>query len=324
MRQRKQNINWHAAMVAALRIDLRAYEGHLEYLPEFPLGKSKDSLKSDLLIIKRTDRIVIENPVAERFLSYNLIEYKSPADYFSVDDFYKLTAYGCLFKTSVRKVDGIPAGQITLTMICTRYPKSALKKLFAQGITVRMRKSGIYDVSGALFQMQIIVSRQIHAEDALWLKCLDNEIRDRNLFEKLESEYRKHGKEELYMTPMNAIIRSNYRREGNQAMWCEALYELFADELEEKYVAGQAQGRSEGIIEGKLEGKIEGRTETILEILSDKDDYTDSVKEVVTKEGDIETLKSWLRIAVRAESVAQFMQQIAAGGRNFQFHMERR
>ncbi len=111
-------------------------------------------------------------------------------------------------------------------------------------------------------------------------------------------------------------------------MWCEALYELFADELEEKYAAGQAQGRSEGIVEGRAEGKaegeIEGRTETILEILSGKDDYTDSVREVVTKEGDIETLKSWLMIAVRAESAAQFMQQIAAGGRNFQFHMERR
>ena len=42
---------------------------------------------------------------------------------------------------------------------------------------------------------------------------------------------------------------------------CDALRELFAEELEEEYQAGESEGRREGRQEGRQEGRREGRLE---------------------------------------------------------------
>ncbi|HJD45882.1 MAG TPA: hypothetical protein H9909_03485 [Candidatus Mediterraneibacter norfolkensis] len=42
---------------------------------------------------------------------------------------------------------------------------------------------------------------------------------------------------------------------------CDALRELFAEELEEKYQAGESKGRQEVRREGRQEGRREGRQE---------------------------------------------------------------
>ena len=42
---------------------------------------------------------------------------------------------------------------------------------------------------------------------------------------------------------------------------CDALRELFAEELEEEYQAGESEGRREGRQEGRREGRLEGRVE---------------------------------------------------------------
>lgn len=42
---------------------------------------------------------------------------------------------------------------------------------------------------------------------------------------------------------------------------CDALRELFAEELEEKYQAGESEGRREGLMKGRQEGRREGRQE---------------------------------------------------------------
>lgn len=42
---------------------------------------------------------------------------------------------------------------------------------------------------------------------------------------------------------------------------CDALRELFAEELEENYQAGESKGRQEGRQEGRREGRQEGRSE---------------------------------------------------------------
>ncbi len=39
---------------------------------------------------------------------------------------------------------------------------------------------------------------------------------------------------------------------------CDALRELFAEELEEKYQAGESEGRREGLMKGRQEGRREG------------------------------------------------------------------
>ena len=50
--------------------------------------------------------------------------------------------------------------------------------------------------------------------------------------EKLSAEYSKHEQNELYKSVMNVIIRANKKKFEEVKYMCEALKELFADELE--------------------------------------------------------------------------------------------
>ena len=43
---------------------------------------------------------------------YNVIEYKSPTDNLSIDDFYKTLGYACLFKGYGTNVNQIPTNEL--------------------------------------------------------------------------------------------------------------------------------------------------------------------------------------------------------------------
>ena len=64
----------------------------------------------------------------------------------------------------------------------------------------------------------------------------------------LLQEYGKHSDDNLYRSAMNLIVRANRERfeEGKEV--CEALMELFKDDIE----AAQQKGRQEGRLEGIL------------------------------------------------------------------------
>lgn len=47
---------------------------------------------------------------------------------------------------------------------------------------------------------------------------------------------------------------------------CEALYELFADELKEREARGRAEGVAQGVAQGKIQGRIQSLIETCAEL----------------------------------------------------------
>ena len=60
-------------------------------------------------------------------------------------------------------------------------------------------------------------------------------------------------------------------------------------------------------MEGKIEGKLESRIEDIMEILENYgENISDSLRERISAETDVEILKSWLKIAARCDSIAEF------------------
>ena len=84
-------------------------------------------------------------------------------------------------------------------------------------------------------------------------------MKEKELYESLEQSYSQHKDEPRYSAPMNAIIWSNYRKKGELGIMCEALYDLFADELEEHEAKGKAEGVEIGIrifIEDNMEEKV--------------------------------------------------------------------
>ena len=94
---------------------------------------------------------------------------------------------------------------------------------------------------------------------------LTNGIKVDNEVDTLVREYRKHENEELYKSVMNVIIRANNEKFEEAKNMCEALRELFKDELKEGYERGIAQGIERGIEQGIERGIEQGRLEGMIE-----------------------------------------------------------
>lgn len=177
-----------------------------------------------------------------------------------------------------------------MTFIVSKFPRKLEKELKKRKITLVKRGDGIYDISEEMFKTQIIINRELDEKENLWLRCLDHELKEQRLYKSLEKEYEQHKNEARYRAPMNAIIWSNYQKEGEVKAMCEALYDLFADELVEREDKGIARGKAEDVLElledvGKCSGKLE---------------------KCVMEERDIATLRKWLKLAARAESIEEF------------------
>lgn len=90
-------------------------------------------------------------------------------------------------------------------------------------------------------------------EENLWLRNLTDHLEGEAQAERLVRAYQKHKDNTLYQAMMNIIIRANREQFEEAKDMCDALRELFAEELEENYQAGESKGRQEGRQEGRSE-----------------------------------------------------------------------
>ena len=153
---------------------------------------------------------MVQKNIGRIFRQYNIVEYKSPDDYLSIDDFYKVYAYCCLYKSVGDNQNEKKPDDITITFICNHHPVKLLKHLEQEKqMQVKTFDKGIYYLVGDIFPMQLIVTYQLSEEENLWLKNITNHLENRHTAEKLIKEYQKHDQEELYQSVMNIIIQAN-------------------------------------------------------------------------------------------------------------------
>ena len=96
------------------------------------------------------------------------------------------------------------------------------------------------------------MTSQLDPSENLWLRSLTNDLHESQMAEKLIDEYQKYGKNVLYQSMMDVIVRANtqqFNREDKKM--CEALREL----MEEEFEAERGKARSEGMEEGIKEGR---------------------------------------------------------------------
>ena len=90
----------------------------------------------DLLIIKKPANVQIENEIGHIFKKYNVVEYKSPDDSLSIDDFYKTTGYACLYKGLGESINEVPAEELTVSIFRESFPRELFKALETSGSTI--------------------------------------------------------------------------------------------------------------------------------------------------------------------------------------------
>ena len=91
---------------------------------------------------------------------------------------------------------------------------------------------------------------------------------------------------------------------------CDALRELFADELEAREVRGLEQGLERGLERGLEQGIERGIADSILELLAELGQVPDSLKNIVYTQSDPVMLKTWLKLAAKAETFDAFQKAL--------------
>ncbi|MGN8921844.1 Rpn family recombination-promoting nuclease/putative transposase [Lachnospiraceae bacterium HCP28S3_F9] len=84
-------------------------------------------------------------------------------------------------------------------------------------------------------------------------------------------------------------------------------------EMEERFMIFEEMlrdERAEGKAEGIAEGKAEAVLEMLLELMSNLGEIPDELRNRITSEKDLETLKKWHRLAARSESLDEFLEKM--------------
>lgn len=226
------NLQWHPAFYAGMQIEFAEEAHKLTFENEHHL--STKPLQIDVLIIKKNSEEAINKNIGRIFRKHNIVEYKSPNDYISIDDYYKVYAYGYLYKALASKQNKIKVAEITITFVSEGYPRKMIGHLKnVHGYTIEKVEQGIYYVVGDIIPMQLIVTSELSEENNLWLNCLTDKLKNMSVIEKLSQEFQRHRKSELYKSMMNIIIRANNESFKEARDMCEALRELFKDEFDE-------------------------------------------------------------------------------------------
>lgn len=244
MNTKDDKIQWHPAFDAALQIELGDEAKYLEFESEHML--TKKPMQIDVLV-KNDKHVKIQKNIGRIFRQYNIIEYKSPKDDLNIDDFYKTYAYACIYKSDTEAVDRIQATELTISFVCYHYPRAMLNKLERDRcIAVEGVDDGIYYLLGDAIPIQLIIVPALSKENNYWLNNLRNDLKSGGEIRRFIELYEKNKNSKLYQALADTIMRANWKEVKEERKMCEALKELFADDLRESELKGRNAGKIEG------------------------------------------------------------------------------
>jgi hypothetical protein len=255
------HIAWHPAFIEALQLELEAYQNILQFIPEYQL--TSEPLRIDCVVIKKPKDLVIKKNIGAIFRENNLLEYKSPDDYISVDDFYKVYGYACLY-TFIEKAS---ITGITISFVESRYPRELINHLREErGYEVEEKQSGIYIVRGDIIPIQIIDSSKLPEGENLWLKDLNKGLGTKEI-DRIAYEVEKQGKGANVKAYLWAITQANIEsfmealKMSDSALTVEKVLEEAG--LIAKW---EARGEARGVVIGEARGEARGNEKKALAI----------------------------------------------------------
>lgn len=229
---KKRKVNWHKAASFAMQIELIDFTDILEFQTEYVLGRNY--YRIDMLIIKKLISEPIPKNIASIFKSYNLFEFKGIGSSISPNSFYKTIGYTGILINQIGQTRYFTALDMTITFLSFHYPRKLMRHLIKEcKLTVEKPSPGIYHFIIGMFSIQIIVTKELSAEENLYLKCMTNKLKDRDLIDRLAEDYQKHKNQEIYAKYLDQITIANNTKEGASIMVCEGLLNLYGTSSEE-------------------------------------------------------------------------------------------
>lgn len=246
-------LQWHPAFYASLQIELQEEAKYLTFENEHQLGTKPKEI--DVLVIKKAEHIQIRKNIGRIFRKHNIFEYKRPSDTLSINDYYRTLGYACFYKADTVQEDAIRYNEITLTFVCTRYPQKLLRHLLQERhFTLRKVQDGIYYLDGEVFPIQLLWTKELSFTENLWLRSLTDNLSVSEIRDFLMPVYSQHDNNILYQSAMNILVRANKDHFEEANGMCDALLELFHDQLEARRLAAIEEGLAEGHAQGRVQG----------------------------------------------------------------------
>ena len=288
-----------------MQIELSDEAEFLQFFKEYSL--TDGPLRADTLIIKKDPERHIQKNIGQIFRRFNVVEYKNPWESLTVRTYYQAVSYAAVFQSHTDRENAVLPEEITLTLVGNHYPRKLFRFLEDfYNARIEQSFSGIYYVEGAVFPTQVIVQKELPAEENVWLSRLRQDLKMEIDVAALAQAYR--GKEEnpLYSEAMDLIVNANWELYKESEKMCNALNELFADKMERARESGLAEGEKKGRAEGRTEGRAEGRSLSVLALLEDLGQIPSSLRERIMSQRDSNVLTDWLLAAAAAASVEDF------------------
>ena len=281
-------LQWHDGFHASLQIELRGEAAQLEFYSEHELYKK--ALRVDTLVIKNSDDTPVQKKIGKIFRKYNLIEYKSPGDYLNINDFYKVYGYACLYQSNTEKTHEIAMKDVTITFVCSHYPRKMLKILKEERkIEAEQIEKGIYRLKNDSIAMQILVTWQLSAEENRWLTSLTRNLPMNENTKMLLREYQRNKGSILYQSAMDLIMQANKGiMEEDGSMVCDVLKEIFADEWKEKELQMQEKESRMQEKESRMQEKESWMREKACEIEEGKNQLQQKESQMQERESRIQ------------------------------------
>ena len=232
------NIQWHPAFVGGIELALRNYKNELTFESEHPL--SKKPLQMDMLVVKKNADLVIDNAIGRIFRMHNVLEYKSPDDGLTIDDFYKVMAYACLYKSLASHVDEIPGDEISMSLFRDNTPVQMFKDLQKLGSIIEEKEHGIYYITGMInMPVQVVVISELEDTDSVALRVLSQKARSEDvlafteLIGSLKDKDDKENADAVYQVSMAANRETYEDLKGGYPEVFEAMKEFMKPEIDQ-------------------------------------------------------------------------------------------
>ena len=243
-------IQWHPAFCAAAELELSANRAELDFQREYNL--SKKPLQIDLLVVEKLDDVSIQNEIGHIFRRYNVIEYKSPGDGMTIDDFFKTVGYACIYKGLGETVDQIPIDQLTVSLFREGYPEELFRSLEKYGLKIKKEFDGVYYIEGLFIPAQIVVTKELESGKYWSLKILSRNALEEDIRGFVEDAQNLTGPGERANVDavLQVSVSANYKlyekMKRRYPEMCEAMRRLMQDEIADEVREAQRDGVAQG------------------------------------------------------------------------------
>ena len=267
----RSKIYWHEAFFEALQLEFHQYKYALEFDNEYRL--SEEALRMDVLVIKKDNDIQIEKNIGRIFKKYNIFEYKSELDYFSLWDYNKVLGYAFMYSA----FEKVRMSDITISISLTIYPRELIKILKTEcGLKIQKFNNGVYHIIGDVVPIQLLESKNLPENENVFLRNLRSNLSSEDMLKTLQ-----YYKERKSLNNKNVFLDRLIKANPNAFM--EAM-NMFTEGVREIFLKGAEEY---GWLNARISKYLTEDREKIAKKMLARGDTVEDVSEIMEMSIDI-------------------------------------